>query len=736
MIYPADETELPPATAAASQACEAEAPPAKRQATPSHTPPSTTATPTPASLTPPCASTSEGQQDREDSTPALAACIMCLGCVQTLVTSHLPTVITHTGTPTVKPPGVTADGTCGTPLLPSAAHPSPSPPAAISIPATVTDAPPAAATAAATGAAPAAAEASTGSAAAAAVPPPSAPGHVFDLTAVGSSHPADVVAHIRRQGLTFASLGMEVRPPAATVAREYQVYCRLRTRLSTAGGVLASWKYEHIVSMQTVIRKLLLPELCLLLRQPQAEYDTADLKLLVAFDHPEATSELVRMVQDQLKYKRGKELLQQHMRTSRAQATVAQAQAAVVAFDANTVKHTPSPYIQNPTAPSSALTPATATAADSPATATGTESPAADDSPAPAINGVPAAAAATSNGQTASVPVPLAAVVTAVASSSAAATATLVPAAVAVSAAVTPGSMPYEELVARSLTYDQVVNQMSGIPDHAFSKMYPWPPTHRASGCQASVQLGKASILLAGRYMKFKRNIPQTCWVDLATGKRIGGVSVAEHIESFVLPLYGARDSKFLSGGREDSDVRMLGEGRPFVMEIHNPVHGHPTAEALRRVEADMAASSCGAGVRCLTPCTKKAVDGIKEAEETKEKTYQALVWLERPVTEADITTLVSRGQMTVMQDTPVRVLHRRAPMVRSKAVTVQSCTVLPGRPHYALLVLRTQAGTYVKEWCHGDFGRTTPSLRDLLGAHAEILQLDVLQVHLDNSWP
>lgn len=40
-------------------------------------------------------------------------------------------------------------------------------------------------------------------------------------------------------------------------------------------------------------RKLLLPELCLLLGQPQAEYDTADLKILVAFEHPEATSELV-----------------------------------------------------------------------------------------------------------------------------------------------------------------------------------------------------------------------------------------------------------------------------------------------------------------------------------------------------------------------------------------------------------------------------------------------------------
>jgi tRNA pseudouridine synthase 10 len=30
-------------------------------------------------------------------------------------------------------------------------------------------------------------------------------------------------------------------------------------------------------------------------------------------------------------------------------------------------------------------------------------------------------------------------------------------------------------------------------------------------------------------------------------------------------------DSKFISSGREDADVRMLGNGRPFVVEILNP---------------------------------------------------------------------------------------------------------------------------------------------------------------------
>lgn len=41
------------------------------------------------------------------------------------------------------------------------------------------------------------------------------------------------------------------------------------------------------------------------------------------------------------------------------------------------------------------------------------------------------------------------------------------------------------------------------------------------------------------------------------------------------------------------------------------------------------------------------------------------------------------------------------------------------------------QAGTYVKEFVHGDFGRTRPSLGGILGCQADILQLDVTSVNL-----
>lgn len=49
-------------------------------------------------------------------------------------------------------------------------------------------------------------------------------------------------------------------------------------------------------------------------------------------------------------------------------------------------------------------------------------------------------------------------------------------------------------------------------------------------------------------------------------------------------------------------------------------------------------------------------------------------------------------------------------------------------------LDLETQAGTYVKEFVHGDFGRTKPSLSSILGVDVDIIALDVTAISLD--WP
>lgn len=44
------------------------------------------------------------------------------------------------------------------------------------------------------------------------------------------------------------------------------------------------------------------------------------------------------------------------------------------------------------------------------------------------------------------------------------------------------------------------------------------------------------------------------------------------------------------------------------------------------------------------------------------------------------------------------------------------------------------QAGTYVKEFCHGDESRTKPSLTSLLSCDQpiKVLELDVTEIHMD----
>lgn len=53
-------------------------------------------------------------------------------------------------------------------------------------------------------------------------------------------------------------------------------------------------------------------------------------------------------------------------------------------------------------------------------------------------------------------------------------------------------------------------------------------------------------------------------------------------------------------------------------------------------------------------------------------------------------------------------------------------------QPNFLRVDLDTSAGTYVKEFIHGDLGRTYPNFGALLNCRADILQLDVLNIDLE----
>uniref|UniRef100_A0A3Q1CNY7 tRNA pseudouridine synthase Pus10 n=1 Tax=Amphiprion ocellaris TaxID=80972 RepID=A0A3Q1CNY7_AMPOC len=276
-----------------------------------------------------------------------------------------------------------------------------------------------------------------------------------------------------------------------------------------------------------------------------------------------------------------------------------------------------------------------------------------------------------------------------------------------------------------------VVKALEKISDTKFLKHYPCPPTQPTSSCiSQDIQCLHVSVFIAGRYNKFCRSLPQTPWV--IDGERRMESSVEELIAAPILSAFRADGFNFSSSGREDVDVRTLGNGRPFAMELLNPHRSRLNKVEMKELQETINKSSDKIRVRDLQIVTRDAMSRMKEGEEEKTKSYTALVWTQKPIQTEDIAFIDDIKELTLDQKTPLRVLHRRALAIRQRVIHSMCTRFLD--PHHFYLGLKTQAGTYIKEFVHGDFGRTKPNLCQLLKMDTDILELDVESVDVD--WP
>jgi len=235
-----------------------------------------------------------------------------------------------------------------------------------------------------------------------------------------------------------------------------------------------------------------------------------------------------------------------------------------------------------------------------------------------------------------------------------------------------------------------------------------------------SVNISRASIFFRGRYLKLSREVPQSLWV--IDGERKGESSVEEIIVGSIDQSFStAEKGAFHAEGREDIDVRMLGGGRPFVVEVKSARLLSPS----RAVEDAINKDARGVVVvRRLARCEASAMAALQRDAENHRKTYVCVCWSERPLSAQDFQVLESIRDVEVQQKTPLRVLHRRSLAIRPRTLHWLKAERI--NAHYFQARLSTQAGMYIKEFVHGDLGRTRPSLKSLLRSHVEILQLDV----------
>ena len=254
------------------------------------------------------------------------------------------------------------------------------------------------------------------------------------------------------------------------------------------------------------------------------------------------------------------------------------------------------------------------------------------------------------------------------------------------------------------------------------------PPPPAASPPRVTLAVEHAAHCMGGKYVKHSRVLPQTAWV--IDGKRKCEGSVQEMIDAPAIDLFRASSARFHSAGREDVDVRMLGEGRPFVLELIGPKAPNQTAEAYAELAAEIRRRSGGVvEVSELGPVPISMIATlIKAGEDAHRKDYRCVVRASRTLTADDVALLNGTRELQLDQLTPLRVLHRRTLAVRPRTIHAMTARLIG--PRFMQLDLTTQAGTYVKEFVHGDFGRTAPSVGSLLGCHVDIVQLDVLGLH------
>ncbi len=249
------------------------------------------------------------------------------------------------------------------------------------------------------------------------------------------------------------------------------------------------------------------------------------------------------------------------------------------------------------------------------------------------------------------------------------------------------------------------------------------------------VTLEVRSVFLWGRYRKLVRGIPQTRWpcrICRGSGCRrcsmtgkMYPTSVEELMAAPALGLFQGAGSALHGMGREDVDARMLGDGRPFVLEILAP---HRRSGELDALAAAIDLHAAGqVEVRGLRWSQGDEVVAVKEARH--DKTYVAEVAFEGEPGASRLEEIAGLfSAKRINQRTPVRVAHRRADAVRGR--DVRSVKVLEVRPDGARLEITGEAGLYIKELVSGDGGRTEPSLAGLLGIPARVVSLDVIAVH------
>lgn len=226
-------------------------------------------------------------------------------------------------------------------------------------------------------------------------------------------------------------------------------------------------------------------------------------------------------------------------------------------------------------------------------------------------------------------------------------------------------------------------------------------------------------LFIYGRYRKFVRELSQS---RLDIYKE----SVEELITIPVLEVTAGTEAILHAAGREDADTRVLGCGRPFIVEVKNPQKRNID---LKKLEEKINQNALGQiAVDNLKMATSEDVKRLKIGERT-EKVYRMLIEFSGDISDQAIVNIEKTlSNSKVMQLMPTRGMRNKPK--RSRVKYVYDVKVRKIKNNIIEMLIRCQSGLYIKELVSGNGERTVPNVSQIAGIPAKCIELDVLEVN------
>lgn len=245
------------------------------------------------------------------------------------------------------------------------------------------------------------------------------------------------------------------------------------------------------------------------------------------------------------------------------------------------------------------------------------------------------------------------------------------------------------------------------------------------------------SLYILGKYQKLKRGVPQTKWpCSECKGRKCESCNYTGQQYPFTVETIVAESfleaskslsSSFHGAGREDIDALMLGNGRPFVLELKQPLIRNIEIKALQ----DIVNQSDKVQINELSFTDKSIVALLKNSSPDSKKEYRATIQLSEKLDSEHLTKFKQIGEEPILlkQRTPIRVSHRRADKIREKTIYRFNIIDSNYEQNTITLLIEAEGGAYIKEFISGDEGRTIPSITEFLQQSAVCIALDVIKV-------